>query len=138
MSQDDLYNLEFLSLVAKITQEIDNHTGLNDKTLAEFVIELHDQSKTLADFKAKLKEVGADFPESFVENIDRLVLTLHPKHKKKSSSMMTTPLIFSTFEVTRQAFHRTALAYAIVNLKPIVPGRTYRRAAPILPSLHAG
>jgi ATP-dependent RNA helicase DHX8/PRP22 len=86
MAQDDLYNLEFLSLVAKITQEIDNHTGLNDKTLAEFVIELHGQCKTLADFKAKLKEVGADFPESFVENIDRLVLTLHPKHKKKSSS----------------------------------------------------
>lgn len=37
---------------------------------------------------------------------------------------MATPLFFSTFEVTRQAFHRTALAYAIVNLKPIVPGRT--------------
>jgi len=85
MAQDDLYNLEFLSLVAKITQEIYNHTGLNDKTLSEFVIELHDQSKTLADFKTKLKDVGADFPESFVENIDRLVLTLHPKHKKKSS-----------------------------------------------------
>jgi ATP-dependent RNA helicase DHX8/PRP22 len=89
MAQDDLYNLEFLSLVAKITQEIDNHTGLNDKTLAEFVIDLHDQSKTLADFKAKLKQVGADFPESFVENIDRLVLTLHPKHKKKSSTEAT-------------------------------------------------
>ena len=39
------------------------------------------------------------------------------------SSKMATPLFFSTFEVTRQAFHRTALAYAIVNLKPIVPGR---------------
>jgi ATP-dependent RNA helicase DHX8/PRP22 len=86
MAQDDLYNLEFLSLVAKITQEIDNHIGLNDKTLAEFVIDIHDKSKTLADFKAKLKEVGADFPESFVENIDRLVLTLHPKHKKKKNS----------------------------------------------------
>src|SRR6266702_703910 len=86
MAQDDLYNLEFLSLVAKITQEIDNHTGLSDKTLAEFVIDLHDKSKTLADFKAKLKEVGADFPESFVENIDRLILTLHPKHKKKSTA----------------------------------------------------
>jgi ATP-dependent RNA helicase DHX8/PRP22 len=85
MAQDDLYNLEFLSLVAKITQEIDNHTGLSDKTLAEFVIDLHDKSKTLADFKSQLKQVGADFPESFVENIDRLVLTLHPKHKKKSS-----------------------------------------------------
>ena len=86
MAQDDLYNLEFLSLVAKITQEIDNHTGLNDKVLAEFVINLHDKSKTLADFKAQLKEAGADFPESFVENIDRLILTLHPKHKKKTSA----------------------------------------------------
>jgi bis(5'-adenosyl)-triphosphatase len=45
---------------------------------------------------------------------------------------MAAPLLFSTFEVTRQAFHRTALTYAIVNLKPIVPGRTY--APPSLPA----
>ncbi|TFK86939.1 P-loop containing nucleoside triphosphate hydrolase protein [Polyporus arcularius HHB13444] len=82
MADADLYNLEFLSLVAKITQEINNYTGLNDKTLAEFVISLHDQSKTLPEFKAKLQEVGANFPESFIENVDRLILTLHPKHKK--------------------------------------------------------
>lgn len=86
MAESDLYNLEFLSLVAKITQEIDNHTGLNDKTLAEFVISLHDQSKTLPEFKSKLKEVGADFPESFVENMDRLILSMHPRHKKKFST----------------------------------------------------
>lgn len=71
---DDLYNLELLSLVAKITQEIDNHAGINEKTLAEFVISLHDQSKTLPAFKDKLKEVGADFPDSFVENVDRFDL----------------------------------------------------------------
>ncbi|KAH9932076.1 P-loop containing nucleoside triphosphate hydrolase protein [Epithele typhae] len=68
MADDDLYNLEFLSLVAKITQEIDNYTGITDKTLAEFVISLHDQSKTLPEFKNKLQEVGASFPDSFVEN----------------------------------------------------------------------
>jgi ATP-dependent RNA helicase DHX8/PRP22 len=83
MADSDLYNLEFLSLVAKITQEIDNHTGLNDKTLAEFVISLHDQSKTLPEFKSKLKDVGADFPESFIDNMDRLIINIHPKHKKK-------------------------------------------------------
>lgn len=83
---DDLYNLELLSLIAKITQEVLNHTGINDKTLAEFIISLHDESKTLADFKQKLHDVGADFPASFVENIGRLILTLHPKHKKKYSS----------------------------------------------------
>ncbi|RDB29374.1 Pre-mRNA-splicing factor ATP-dependent RNA helicase prp22 [Hypsizygus marmoreus] len=84
MADSDIYNLEFLSLVAKITQEIDNHTGIHDKTLAEFIISLHDQSnKSLPAFKQKLKEVGADFPESFVENVDRLILSMHPKHKKK-------------------------------------------------------
>jgi ATP-dependent RNA helicase DHX8/PRP22 len=83
MADADLYNLEFLSLVNKITQEINNHTGYNDKTLAEFVISLHESSKTLPDFKQKMKESGAEFPESFIENIDRLVLNMHPKHKKK-------------------------------------------------------
>ncbi|KAI0334052.1 P-loop containing nucleoside triphosphate hydrolase protein [Cubamyces sp. BRFM 1775] len=86
MADADLYNLEFLSLVAKITQEIDNHTGLSDKTLAEFVISLHDQSKTLEEFKDKLREVGANFPDSFIENVDRLILTLHPKHKKRPTA----------------------------------------------------
>lgn len=71
---DDLYNLELLSLVSKITQEIDNHAGINDKTLAEFVISLHEQSKTLPAFKAKVKEAGADFPDSFIENVDRYVI----------------------------------------------------------------
>jgi ATP-dependent RNA helicase DHX8/PRP22 len=85
-TMDDLYNLELLSLVAKITQEIENHTALNDKTLAEFVINLHEDSKSLSEFKQKLKNMGADFPDSFVENMDRLILNMHPKHKKKSSS----------------------------------------------------
>lgn len=83
---DDLYELEALSLVAKITQEIVNYTGINDKTLAEFVISLHDESKSSKDFKIKLKDTGADFPDSFVENLDRLILSMHPKHKKKSQS----------------------------------------------------
>ncbi|TDL28071.1 hypothetical protein BD410DRAFT_342534 [Rickenella mellea] len=81
---DDLYNLELLSLVAKITQEILKYTGINDKTLAEFVINLHEQSGTLPDFKQKLKDVGAEFPENFVENMDRLILNMHPKHKKST------------------------------------------------------
>ncbi|KAI6125065.1 P-loop containing nucleoside triphosphate hydrolase protein [Pisolithus croceorrhizus] len=86
MAEDDLYNLEYLSLVAKITQEIDNYIGLNDKTLAEFVVSLHDQSKDLAEFKQKFKEIDPTaFPESFVENIDRLILSLHPKHKKSKA-----------------------------------------------------
>lgn len=80
MADSDLYNLEFLSLVAKITQEIVNHTGHNDKTLAEFVINLHDESKSLSDFKAKLQDGGLS--DSLIANLDRLILSMHPKHKK--------------------------------------------------------
>jgi hypothetical protein len=40
--------------------------------------------------------------------------------------MMSNVLLFSTIEVTRQVFYRTSLSYAIVNLKPIVPGRKQR------------
>jgi ATP-dependent RNA helicase DHX8/PRP22 len=35
---EDLQQLELLSLVAKISQEVLNYTGINDKTLAEFII----------------------------------------------------------------------------------------------------
>jgi ATP-dependent RNA helicase DHX8/PRP22 len=86
MAENDLYSLEVLSLVAKITQEIDNYLNLNDKTLAEFVISLHDQSQSLPDFKSNLESVGAGFPDSLIENVDRLILSLHPKHKKKFST----------------------------------------------------
>jgi ATP-dependent RNA helicase DHX8/PRP22 len=79
---DDLANLEFLSLVSKVTSEIQNHVGVSDKTLAEFVIDQHATSKGVADFKDQLEAMGAEFPQSLVESIDRLVLTLHPKYKK--------------------------------------------------------
>jgi ATP-dependent RNA helicase DHX8/PRP22 len=83
MADADIYSLELLSLVNKITQELNNHTGYNDKTLAEFIISIHDDSKTLPEFKSKLSDCGAAFPDAFVENVDRLILSLHPKHKKK-------------------------------------------------------
>lgn len=82
---DDLANLEFLSLVSKVTSEIQNHVGVSDKTLAEFVIDQHAKAKGVADFKAQLEAMGAEFPQSLVESIDRLILTLHPKYKTKTA-----------------------------------------------------
>jgi ATP-dependent RNA helicase DHX8/PRP22 len=83
-----LYQLEFLSLVAKITQELENHVGISDKTLAEFVIDLHDKSTALADFTGRLTAVGASLPESFVQNLDRLILRMHLRFKKKIKQKM--------------------------------------------------
>jgi ATP-dependent RNA helicase DHX8/PRP22 len=83
---DDLANFEFLSLVSKVTSEIQNHVGVSDKTLAEFVIDQHANCKGVDDYRKQLEEMGAEFPQSLVESIDRLILTLHPKYKSRSAN----------------------------------------------------
>jgi ATP-dependent RNA helicase DHX8/PRP22 len=81
---DDLEQFELLSLTSAIQREMLNFIGMDDKVLAEFLLSLHDASKDLTDFRAKLQETGSDFPDTFITSIDRLILTLHPKYKKKS------------------------------------------------------
>ncbi|EPE36784.1 P-loop containing nucleoside triphosphate hydrolase [Glarea lozoyensis ATCC 20868] len=73
---DDLESLELLSLVSKVTSEIENHLGINEKTLAEYVIAQRTQCKSFEDFQ---KAMGSDFPASLIESVDRLVTTMHPK-----------------------------------------------------------
>ncbi|KAJ1565500.1 DEAH-box ATP-dependent RNA helicase prp22, partial [Nowakowskiella sp. JEL0078] len=75
----DLERLEYLSLVSKIANELLNHTGINDKTLAEFIISLHSQASSYDKFKATLSEIGAQFPDSFVFNLDRLIRAIKPQ-----------------------------------------------------------
>lgn len=82
---DDLASLELLSLVSKVTSELQNHLGINDKTLAEFVIAQHSKCHSLPEFKSHMDAMGADFPQSLLESIDRLILTMHPKYKGKSN-----------------------------------------------------
>ena len=41
-------------------------------------------------------------------------------------TLTTMNLVFSTIDVSRQVFHRTALTFAVVNLKPLVPGLASR------------
>ena len=48
------------SLISKTTTEIRNHWGVEDKTLAEFVIDLGQSSSSLEEFKEKLAENGAE------------------------------------------------------------------------------
>lgn len=47
--------------------------------------QLHEQSKSLDVFHSKLGQVGSDFPEWFVKNLDRLIVTMHPKYKRKAA-----------------------------------------------------
>lgn len=78
---DDLLNLELLSLVSKVTSELQNHVGISDKTLAEFLIAQRLESKSSDDFRKRLDGLNADFPPSLVDSLDRLVVAMHPKFK---------------------------------------------------------
>ncbi|KAG4415415.1 hypothetical protein IFR04_011464 [Cadophora malorum] len=78
---DDLESLELLSLVSKVTSELQNHLGISDKTLAEFIIAQHSGCNSLEEFRTKLDAMGVDFPQSLIESVDRLVRTMHPRFK---------------------------------------------------------
>lgn len=88
-NMDDLESLELLSLVSKVTSELQNHLGINDKTLAEFVIAQHSKCYSLQSFKAHMDTMGAEFPQSLLESIDRLILTMHPKFRSKTNGEST-------------------------------------------------
>ena len=77
--------LQHLSLISKICTELDNHVGVSDKTLAEFIVHLSKKAKSVDDFKAKLSANGADFDHSFVENLQHIIQRMAPAKSKKKS-----------------------------------------------------
>ena len=82
---DDFEELERLSLVSKVSSELQNYLGVEDSTIAEFVIAEHEKHRDAPEaFKRSLEEY--DFPESLTTSIDRLVRTLHPKYKNDANA----------------------------------------------------
>lgn len=79
-----LEKLQYLSLVSKICTEFENHLGLTDKVLAEFVIDLADKHPNAGSFNKALLENGAEFPESFVANLYNIIQKMRP-HKAKQT-----------------------------------------------------
>jgi len=75
---DELRRLEHLSLVSKVCTELDNHYSMNDKDLAEFIIDLATKNPTLNKFRAALLENGAEFADSFIENLLRIIQHMAP------------------------------------------------------------
>lgn len=75
---DEVAKLEHLSLVSKVCTELDNHLGLNDKDLAEFIIDLADKHASIDEFKKALIENGAEFSDSFMTNLLRIIQHMKP------------------------------------------------------------
>ncbi|XP_037611623.1 ATP-dependent RNA helicase DHX8-like [Sebastes umbrosus] len=75
---DEIKRLEYLSLVSKVCTELENHLGISEKDLAEFIISLAEKHPTFEEFRAALCENGADFTDTFVANLLRLIHTMRP------------------------------------------------------------
>ncbi|GIX72460.1 ATP-dependent RNA helicase DHX8 [Caerostris darwini] len=76
---DAIQKLEYLSLVSKICTELNNHLGINDKDLAEFIINLAKKNDTFEAFKKALGDNGAEFTDSFISNLLRKIQQMKPK-----------------------------------------------------------
>ncbi|XP_076300422.1 ATP-dependent RNA helicase DHX8-like [Lasioglossum baleicum] len=85
---DEVSKLEHLSLVSKICTELENHLGLNDKDLAEFIIHLAEENSAFDKFKRVLLENGAEFSESFMANLLRII-----QHMKPTRPMQDKPAL---------------------------------------------
>lgn len=84
---DNLVELQLLELVNKIASELNSHLGVNDLTLAEFVVAQRVESDTFDTFKQTMVEMGGDtFSSSLIESIDRFVRMMHPSMKTKQQS----------------------------------------------------
>jgi len=75
-----------LSVVGKISTEVENHLGIADKDLAEFIIDLA-KNNSLNDFKQTLNEEGGEFPQQLVENWHSFVNNmLNPPQKSNNNN----------------------------------------------------
>lgn len=75
-----LKKLQHLSLVSNVVQELDNHFGMNDKVLAEFIIDLAKRSNSYDEYKKSLDDNGANFNEQFSSNLYKLITKMDPKN----------------------------------------------------------
>ncbi|KAJ2005998.1 DEAH-box ATP-dependent RNA helicase prp22 [Coemansia thaxteri] len=82
----ELQQLEYLSLVSKVTNELSNHIGISDKDVAEYIIHLHDDNKGYADFKQRLDQDECGFSEAFIQTLHRLITALKPKKEKTAAA----------------------------------------------------
>ncbi len=61
---EDLVKLEELSLVSKVCTELENHLKINDKDLAECIIDMAGKHTTVKKFQASLLKNGVELPVS--------------------------------------------------------------------------
>ena len=107
--------LQTLSLINRITNELNNHLNLSDRTLSEYIIHRAEKriekcaakkkksttftdvdlldEKVTTQFQNDLKKKGAEFPSSFLSHILHVVFEMSPRleYLKKQQQQTTEP-----------------------------------------------
>uniref|UniRef100_G3U9Q8 RNA helicase n=1 Tax=Loxodonta africana TaxID=9785 RepID=G3U9Q8_LOXAF len=65
---EELCRLKYLCLVLKVCTELDNHLGINDEDLAEFVVSLAENNTTFDTSKTSVVKHGAEFAKMWGED----------------------------------------------------------------------
>ncbi|KAL8427104.1 hypothetical protein ACSSS7_007894 [Eimeria intestinalis] len=81
--------LERLSQVSRIATELHNHWGICDKDLAEFVLHLGEESKSLEEFKAKLKANGSAVTQALAVSLYTAISKFVAKTQKQQTNTTT-------------------------------------------------
>lgn len=122
--QEELGQLEYLSLVSKVCTELDNHLNMNDKTLAEFVIDLADKNRTMEGFRKALIENGADFSGGLMRSLFDLVTRMRSL-AGSSSKVMEEAMAKAGFQKDTQSFSLTENSHIFIKFNIIL--RTFQR-----------
>ena len=78
------------SIVQKVCKELENHIGINDETLAEFIINLKKQSTNLKQFEQNLSSNSADFDITLVQSLWRMIEAMAPRQSTSTSNSSPT------------------------------------------------
>lgn len=70
--------LKELSVISKVCAELENHLGMGDKTLAEFIIHLVRQNSTCTSFLKQLEAEDIPLSSSLAESLYRIVMAMAP------------------------------------------------------------
>ncbi|KAF4461739.1 ATP-dependent RNA helicase DHX8 [Fusarium albosuccineum] len=117
---DSLFELEVIGLLNKVASELQNHLGVSDKALAEFIIAQRLEADTFDSFKMRLTEIGGEtFPLSLIQSIDRLVRMIHPSMKARATDESDQPKNQHFVEETAHVFSGLALPDKALSPDPI-------------------
>jgi ATP-dependent RNA helicase DHX8/PRP22 len=84
-ADEGMRRLTHLSLVSKVCSDLEAHLGVADRVLAEFVIDLGRAAASSDDFRASLRDHGADLPDYLARSLHAVIRAI-PDHALAPSS----------------------------------------------------